>query len=89
MKTELCQYPMILRMPEALRRFVECNKEFFGRKPKNNDDGTLLLNNAHPFVSYYNLSDDGSYYNFYDIPRGTTQEYKRLKIFCEKERMTK
>ena len=35
------------------------------------------------FPCFYSVRGDGSYYNFFDIPRKTTQKYKRLKVFVD------
>jgi len=82
-RTEYFDYANIIRQPEAIDTLVEDNKVFFGKKPESNKGGTLR-GNCRPFRSFYNLFDNGEYYNFYDIPRGTTQKYKKLKIFCKK-----
>lgn len=36
-----------------------------------------------PFCSFYSVCSDGSYYNYYDIPRSTQQNYVRLKVFSD------
>ena len=35
------------------------------------------------FSSFYALCSDGTYYNFNDISRATTHQYKRLKVFSD------
>ena len=34
------------------------------------------------WLAFYCLNSDGTYYNYYDFPRETTQTYKRLKVFA-------
>jgi len=82
-KTELFDYANMLRDPQAMGSLTEEHKAFFNKKPDSNKNGTLV-GTCPPFRAFYNLFDNGEYYNFYDIPRGTTQRYKRLKVFCEK-----
>ena len=83
-KTEYFDYASIIRDAKAIDNLTEDHKIFFDKKPQSNKDGTLI-GNSQPFRAFYNLFDNGEYYNFYDIPRGTKQKYKRLKVFCEKE----
>ncbi len=83
-KTEYFEYPFMIRNAREIDELTEKNKMFFRTKPKSNQDGTLNGTCA-PFHAFYNLFDNGEYYNFYDIPRGSRQRYKRLKIFCEKD----
>lgn len=82
-KTELFDYASILREPETIGSLTEDRRDFFNQKPDSNE-GSALSGTCPAFRAYYNLFDNGEYYNFYDIPRGTTQRYKRLKVFCEK-----
>ena len=35
------------------------------------------------FPCFYSIKSDGTYYNYFDIPRKTTQKYKRLKVFVD------
>ena len=35
------------------------------------------------FSTFYNLRSDGTYQNYYDLPRRTRQEYKALRIFSD------
>lgn len=83
-KSEFFDYPGIIRNSEAIDTMAEANKTFFSRKPESNKDG-ILYSKCMPFRAFYNLSDNGRYYNYYDIPRRSKQNYKRLRIFCEKE----
>jgi hypothetical protein len=83
-KTEYFEYAFAIRSTKDIDELVEANKTFFSTKPESNSDG-VLHGTCAPFHAFYNVFDNGEYYNFYDIPRGSRQRYKRLKIFCEKE----
>ena len=83
-KTEYYDYPFIIRSTRDIDELVDANRTFFSTKPESNKDG-LLRGNSPPFKAFYNLFDNGEYYNFYDIPRDSKQKYKILKVFCEKE----
>ncbi|TSA52858.1 MAG: hypothetical protein D4R45_06470, partial [Planctomycetaceae bacterium] len=83
-KTELFDYASIIRDSKAINNLTEEHKMFFNRKPQSNREGAMS-GTCSPFRAFYNLFDNGEYYNFYDVPRGTTQKYKRLRVFCEKE----
>ena len=83
-KTEYFDYAGTIRSTKDIKELVEANKMFFSTKPESNRDGTLSGKCA-PFHAFYNLFDNGEYYNFYDIPRDSKQKYKILKVFCEKE----
>jgi len=83
-KTEYFEYAFALRNAKGINKLIGENKTFFSTKPESNKEGTLIGTCA-PFHAFYNLFDNGEYYNYYDIPRGSKQRYKRLKIFCEKE----
>ena len=83
-KTEYFDYAFIIRSTRDIDELVDANRTFFSTKPESNKDG-LLRGNSPPFKAFYNLFDNGEYYNFYDIPRDSKQKYKRLKVFCEKE----
>jgi hypothetical protein len=83
-KTECIDYPAIAREIETINRLAEEYQAYFNSKPTCNEDGVLTIS-CNAFKSFYNLSCDGDYENVYDIPRGSRQRYKRLKVFCEKE----
>lgn len=82
-KTECFDYVSMIRDSEVFNNFIEHHKTFLDKKPDSNEEGAMS-GNCQLFRAYYNLFDSGEYYNFYDIPRGTKQKYKRLKVFCEK-----
>jgi len=83
-KTEYFQYAFIIRSPKDIDELIEVHKTFFNTKPESNKDGTLI-GKCEPFTAFYNLVDNGGYYNYYDITRGSNQKYKRLRVFCDKE----
>lgn len=37
----------------------------------------------HRFPVFYSLFSDGTYYNAFDVARGTRQAYERLKVFAD------
>ena len=84
LKTEYFEYPFVFRTPLAIDHLIQKHEAYFSRKTTSNTEGQLVLDcrNQH-FKCFYNLCSDGSYYNLYDIPRKTTQKYRRLKVFCE------
>ena len=84
MKTESIDYPSVAREVETMNRLVEEYQAYFEREQTCNEEGILTIS-CNAFKSFYNLSCDGDYNNVYDIPRGSRQKYKRLKVFCEKE----
>ena len=43
----------------------------------------IISFNTPRFESFYTFFPDGTYYNFYDIPRFTTKIYDRLKVFSD------
>ena len=88
LKTEYFEYPTLFRTPQAVEYLIQRYNGYFNRKTKSNAEGggQLAMDcNSNYFACFYNLCSSGSYYNLYDIPRGTTQKYQRLKVFCEKE----
>ena len=82
-KTEYFEYAFTIRNTQQINELIKANDPF-NTKPESSKDGTLM-GKCVPFHAFYNLFDNGEYYNYYDIPRGTRQRYKRLKVFCEKE----
>ena len=83
-KTEYFEYASAIRNTQQINELIKANETFFNTKPESNKDGTLT-GKCVPFHTFYNLFDNGEYYNYYDIPRGSRQRYKRLKVFCEKQ----
>jgi len=76
-------YPMFFREPNQTIDFLKKESEFFNTKPLNNANGVLNYG-VKPFYSFYVLKSDGTYFNYYDIPRGTSQKYKHLKVFSDR-----
>ena len=75
-------YPTTLRNPAALKAIVETEFEKFDRSLPI-EKRILDLKNVGTFSTQYRLFSDGTYANFYDQLRSTTQRYKRLKIFSD------
>lgn len=80
LKTVMGEYPVIFRYPSETKKLFDEHQEFFARKPLSN---VSLRAETQPFYTFYCLNSDGTYYNFYDIPRNTKQKYKRLKVFVD------
>lgn len=83
-KTEYFEYAFTMRNTQQINELIKANETFFNTKPESNKDGTLM-GKCLSFHAFYNLFYNGEYYNYYDIPRGIKQRYKRLKVFCEKD----
>ena len=79
LKTASDQYPQVFRDPDAFRkRFME------GEGVRNIwSEGKATAFTAPGFSTFYRLNSDGTYVNYYDIPRSSRHEYKRLKVFSD------
>jgi len=75
-------YPIFFRDRETTLGLLQKYAPFFNTKPSDNLSG-LMEFNMEAFCSFYVFRSDGTYFNYYDIPRGTIQPYKRLKVFVE------
>ncbi len=75
LKTVRDGYPMFFRHQSLPDGMIE--------KVRGIDRATTI--NYHPtiFECFYSVFPDGTYYNFYDIQRNTTQEYQRLLVFTD------
>jgi len=82
LKTAVDAYPIFFRSPRETRELYRSQQAYFDHMPHDNNDGTMGAKMSF-FSTFYSLSSDGSYYNYYDIPRGTTQRYRRLRVFEE------
>jgi hypothetical protein len=75
-------YPIPLRNPAALKAAVET--EFDKLDPSFPIEKQIFeFRNVGMFNTHYRLLSDGTYANFFDKLRSTTQRYKRLKIFSD------
>jgi hypothetical protein len=84
MKTELFPYPEIIRRPEIMRGVIKDCQSFFESRNYSNEEGVVGLH-RNSFNAFFSVSSDGTYYNYYDIPKGNKHEYMRLKIFYRKQ----
>ncbi len=75
-------YPMFFREPNETIALLQKYSDFFNTRPSDNSTGVRECE-MPPFYSFYVLKSDGTYHNYYDIPRGTPQRYKRLKVFSD------
>jgi hypothetical protein len=62
--------------PEWIGRTVE------GRRIEDEREVTAQIE-AKSFPTFYSLYSDGTYYNYFDVRRSTTQKYKKLKVFTD------
>lgn len=75
-------YPIPVRNPAALKAAVESEFKKFDRSLPI-EKQVVDLGNVGMFNTHYQLFSDGTYANFYDVLRSTTQSYKRLMIFSD------
>lgn len=79
LKTASDQYPQVFRDPDAFRKRImedEGVRNLWS-------EGKATKSTAAAFSTFYRLISDGTYVNYYDIPRSTQHEYKRLKVFSD------
>lgn len=82
-KTVVDQYPIFFRYPAQTGEIHQRYSDFFNHRPEDDEPGFIRLGDCPQFYSFYSIRSDGSYYNFFDIPRNTVQRYKRLKVFAD------
>jgi hypothetical protein len=82
-KTVADRYPTFFRYPEQTAELLRSYADFFRHRPEDDDPGFVRLSDCPQFYSFYSARSDGSYYNYFDIPRKTVQRYKRLKVFAD------
>ena len=75
LKTVWDSYPTFFRHTRRLDNLIDKNQEF--RRE------TAIPSPPPIFECFYSVFPDGTYYNFYDIPRNTKQTYERLKVFAD------
>ena len=79
--TTCISYPFLFRSPEELTD-VMCKKNVaFPRTFQEYKGESLSWKQLQTWPSFYALSSKGTYYNAFDIPRGTSQSYKRMVLF--------
>ena len=94
LNTVLDFYPLLLRYGDSVEHLAGNFKEIVGKSPewvgrtvgnrrvKDEREMTAQFK-AQSFSTFYSLYSDGTYYNYFDIPRGTFKKYKKLKVFTD------
>ena len=77
LKTAVDRYPVAFRSREETNKLRAVLEEL-----SRGDIGGAYAVEVPEWFAFYCLNSDGTYYNYYDIPRQTTQAYKRLKVFA-------
>ena len=75
LKTVRDGYPMFFRLESLPDGMIE--------KVQGIDRASVAYFHPTIFECFYSVFSDGTYYNFYDIPRNTRQEYQRLLVFTD------
>ncbi|MBF0526833.1 MAG: hypothetical protein HQK56_17250 [Deltaproteobacteria bacterium] len=83
LKTVFDGYPFFFRSPDNTKEIYDRNLAFLAGQPKENTMGTMEFQD-NVFYTFYMIFSDGKYYNMFDIPRGSFQEYLELRVFAEK-----
>ena len=81
LKTVYDFYAIWFRYPDEIKKFIVQFSDFFSAE--STDNSKTLRFECQKFTTFYSIRSDGTYYNFFDIPRKTTQKYKRLKVFVD------
>ena len=79
LKTANDQYPQVFRNPDTFRKRImedEGVRNLWS-------EGKAAASKAPGFSTFYRLSSDGTYVNYFDIRRSSQHEYKRLKVFSD------
>lgn len=73
---------MFIRYPSEVNKLLQQFYELFesGSPDKLQE---CIHTDCKEFTSFYSVSPNGDYCNYFDIPRKTTQRYKRLKVFVD------
>ncbi len=74
-------YPILFRYPHEIKKLIDQFSDFFSAESANKSK--VLRFEYQKFPTFYSIRSDGTYYNGFDIPRKTTQKYKRLKVFVD------
>ena len=78
LKTSIDYYPKLIRSHDFASKMYDLLEGDF-----RDDENATYIIDAEGFPTFYSLCSDGSYYNYFDIVRSTTQNYKRLKVFSD------
>ena len=79
LKTASDHYPQVFRDPDAFHKRItedESVRNIWS-------EGEVALSTARGFSTFYRLFSDGTYVNYYDIPRSGQHEYERLMVFSD------
>ena len=79
LKTANDHYPQGFRDPIAFRDRILEDEAVKGLW----SEGKAAATTTPGFSTFYNLASDGTYANYYDIPRATRHQYKRLMVFSD------
>ena len=79
--TPCVAYPFFFRSPEELTNIMHKSNVAFPRTFQEYKGESLSWKQLQTWPSFYALSSKGTYYNAFDIPRGTSQPYKRMVLF--------
>ena len=79
--TACIAYPFFFRSPEELTDIMRKSNVAFPRTFQEYKGESLSWKQMQTWPSFYALSSKGTYYNAFDIPRGTSQSYKRMVLF--------
>ena len=79
--TSCVAYPFFFRSPEELSDIMRKSNVAFPRTFQEYKGESLSWKQVQTWPSFYALSSKGTYYNAFDIPRGTSQSYKRMVLF--------
>ena len=77
LNTAVDRYPIAFRSHENTAKLRAVLEEL-----SRGDIGGAYAVEVSEWFAFYRLNSDGTYYNYYDIPRETTQAYRRLKVFA-------
>jgi hypothetical protein len=77
LNTAVDRYPFAFRSREETTKL----RTVLDQKSRGDARGAYAVE-VPEWLAFYCLNSDGTYYNYYDLPRETTQAYKRLKVFA-------
>lgn len=83
LKTAMDEYPIFFRYPEDTVELLRNYPGFFETKPVGNEHGAIYVEKFVKFCTFYLIESDGTYRNYFDVPRNTVQRYTRLRIFTD------
>jgi len=81
LKTVSDRYAMGFRKPRELLQYLESPE--LALRENISPSGTAAILTLPSFPTYYRLRSDGTYSNFFDIPRQTQKSYKALRVYSD------